>query len=175
MIGGGYLATGAFEYDASIAASYPSSVSQWTAIAGSSSAFTLQVFVYCVVSGPALGIQIVQARASAATCQAPGVELGAGFDTSGASYAVCAHQNVRLGANPLPVAFNPRSSQNGYNPASVTLSCPMNQIAVGASLEQADTLIGSASAGPPYNGWRLTLGGDGDTRLTVRCVVLSPS
>jgi hypothetical protein len=175
MIGGGYLATDTFEYDASIAASYPSSASQWTAIAGPGAAFTLTVFVYCVVSGPALGVQVVQTRASVAACPARGVELGAGFDTSGASYAVCARQNARLGANPLPITFNPRSSQHSYAPASVTLTCPMNLIAVGGSLEQADRMIGSASAGPPYNGWSFTLGGDGDAQLAVRCVVLSPS
>jgi hypothetical protein len=177
LVGGGFLATDTFEYDVAVLASYPSSASAWTAVAGSSASFILEVSVYCLPKRPALGVHTAQtptASGGVALCPTGEVELSDGFDGSatGETYAVCASQGFRADAS-VTMTFNPHSSQNSYYPARVTVTCPEGQVALGGEETDPDIVMESDSAGPPFRGWSFTLGGDSDAQLSARCVTLS--
>ena len=58
LIGGGFSASGAFEYDVKIVASYPASATTWTVAIASSPAFILRAEAYCLPASITLGLVI---------------------------------------------------------------------------------------------------------------------
>lgn len=93
LIAGGYSATDVFESDYFLDASYPSAPNAWTVSVHSGSHFALQVFAYCLRSGPALGTRIIQGSA----CPAGTTRLSQG-QRGGAPYTLCAAHAVTAGA-----------------------------------------------------------------------------
>ncbi len=93
LIAGGYSATDVFESDYFLDASYPSAPNAWMVSVHSGSYFALQVYVYCLRSGPALGARIIQGSA----CPAGTTRLSQG-QRGGAPYTLCAAHAVTAGA-----------------------------------------------------------------------------
>ena len=93
LLGGGYSATDVFESDYALDANYPSAPNTWAVSVHSGSHFALQVYAYCLRSGPALGVRIIQGSA----CPAGTTRLSQG-QRGGAPYTLCAAHAVTTGA-----------------------------------------------------------------------------
>jgi hypothetical protein len=197
MIGGGFSASGSFEYDARIVASYPSNPNTWTVAAASSPAFTLNVEVYCLPVNPALGVIIAQALAAptgSLSCPAGATLLSGGFQgdspvsasrpdgngwyVAGASgsneqvYILCVSQRISEGGV-VAASLDPHSSAHNYSPATQSLDCPAGQTATSGGFSGGGLVLASASKGAPYQSWTVTAGGDGALTLYARCVHLT--
>ncbi|HEU0026370.1 MAG TPA: hypothetical protein VFQ25_04580 [Ktedonobacterales bacterium] len=197
LIGGGYTSSDTFEYAAIIVASYPASATTWTVAAAASPAFILRAEAYCVPAGAGLGPQIVQAPIDptrAASCPAGSVLLSGGFQASGpvvasrpdgngwyaampslsagTVYALCASQHARAGSD-VVASLDPHSSSRGQRPDGATLPCPASPIATAGGFRGGGLVITSATAGAPYEGWSVIVGGDGDLTLYAHCVALT--
>lgn len=168
MVGGGYAATDIFEYDASVAASYPSSGDSWTAVSGSSAFYTLTAEVYCLPGQPNIGAGVTLDEQGSGHCASGGVALSLGFNGA-ARYVICATKHVRA-APTVHSTFNPMSSSHSYEAAQTSLTCPAGQAATGGWVAGPEMALASHSAGAPYATWTFTLGGDGDIALSVICV-----
>lgn len=197
LIGGGFSASGAFEYEVKIVASYPASATTWTAAAAASPAFTLSAEAYCLPMSITLGLVIGHASTTpsgSVSCPPGTVLLSGGFQgdevfsasrpdgngwyattfgSSGTVYDLCASQHVSAGGM-VTAPFNPHSSAHNYYPAGATVACPAGQSAISGGFSSGgDLILTSASGGSPFQQWSVTAGGDGDMALYARCVILT--
>lgn len=184
MIGGGFVASDVFEYDAIITASYPSGPATWTVSGHSSSSFWLSAYVYCWHSSAALGVQMVRS-AGDVECPAGTTLLGGGFQGSGdvslpnangwhtedgQTYALCAAYHL----SPLRIAtasFNAHSSTHSYYPGGIAMRCPAGSVAIGGGFSGGgDLILVSQAILPDFSGWTLGAGGDGNVTGYAVCV-----
>lgn len=180
MIGGGFVASDVFEYDALVTANYPDphdgDLRTWTAIAGPSGAFTLGVEAYCLNQGPDLQISLHAQTGRSPYCPSQQTPLGAGFRgefENGTYYVLCASQHA-TGGGVVFQSFNPQSSSHGYAPRRITLTCASGALAIsGDEGAGVDSLLASYSAGPPYLSWVIGLGGDKDVTVSTTCVKIT--
>lgn len=176
MIGGGFAATNVFEYDALVTASYPdphdNGLRTWTAIAGSSSSFTLSAEAYCLRQGLDLQISLhMEADGRVAICAGGTLPLSAGFN-GGASYVLCSGRDNHT-VSGAPVTFNPQSSSHSYYPGGATLPCPGDTLALGGVISAGGgRLLASYSAGQPFTHWIIVLGGDWNVTASATCVTI---
>lgn len=184
MIGGGFVASDVFEYDAFITASYPSSTTTWTVSGKSSSHFWLSAYVYCWQSSTAVSVQIVRG-AGDVTCPAGTSLLGGGFQGSGEvsrpiangwhaengqAFALCATRYpspVRV----VTASFNAHSQAHVYAPGGIVMTCPAGSFAIGGGFSSGgDLILVSQATLPAFSGWTLAAGGDANVAGYAVCV-----
>lgn len=173
MVGAGYAATDVFEYNATIASSYPINDHSWSVTGGTQAG--IQLDVYCLHGDHLPTVVIISGPFGAVACPADSVALAEGFGPpagSGSeqtSYALCATSGVQAGSRTTSsVVFD--SSQNGYNAASASARCPTGQIALGGGATGVAYFASGTNA--DFAGWTITGGGNGSGAVFAMCVRL---
>jgi Cellulose binding domain len=198
MLGGGFISSNVFEYDAYISASYPSSPSTWTVSGNSSSSFILKGYVYCLQSNTSLGVQIIQgsgniACPSGTTIVSGGFKVltsnypigfsrpnGNGWATgsytsdSVQGYALCAVTSKVSLVSTASLTFNVHSSLHVYSPGSAVVTCPTGSVTVGGGFDSSqDLMLTSNTDGTSFSTWNLTAGGDNDVTGYAVCILIA--
>jgi len=193
LLGGGFSSSNLFEYDANIAASYPSSATTWTVTAALSPDFDVEAAAYCIPATVPLSIQILQASgATGATVACPeatvllsgGAQgsqplnvsrpydngwMGTSYRGSTRVYALCAARHGLRG-QVVTAAFNARSSSHQYAAGGGSATCPAGLIATGGGFAGGgDQVVGSQATGSGFTGWSVVAGGDADVTIAAVC------